>query len=130
MADYLAIQDLNKSNRMSSTSGGFISLLANQLLQCGYSVYGAAFDDSMLLKHILVKNYEDVKKTSGSKYVQSNMGDTFQNIKKDLKKGNKVLFIGPLSGSSGYYGEDSLHGPAHILQLSLQGGNHDQQHNG
>ena len=94
MADYLAIQDLNKSNRMSSTSGGFISLLANQLLQCGYSVYGAAFDDSMLLKHILVKNYEDVKKTSGSKYVQSNMGDTFQNIKKDLKKGNKVLFIG------------------------------------
>ena len=94
MADFYAIQDLNKFDRKYSTSGGFISLLANKLLLCGYNVYGASFDETMALRHTSVKTSDDVKKTCGSKYVQSSMGNTFHNIKNDLKNGNKVLFIG------------------------------------
>ena len=39
-------------------------------------------------------HYEDVEKLKGSKYVQSEMGDLYQALKKDVLEGLTVLFIG------------------------------------
>ena len=45
-------------------------------------------------RHRRVTNYEDLKLLQGSKYPQSNVGDIFVQVKKDLDEGKKVLFSG------------------------------------
>lgn len=105
MADFFAIQDLNQCNRKLSTSGGFISLLASRFMQEGYSVYGAAFDDSMSLRHMQIVSSEDLLKTRGSKYLQSDLREVFRSIKVKLLNGDKVLFVGTpcqIAGISSY----------------------------
>lgn len=85
---------LDSKVRESSTSGGVFSSLAENVLQNDGAVYGAAFDyDRLWLKHQStdVVSLEDLKK---SKYIESYMGDTILQIKKDLDRGRKVLFCG------------------------------------
>lgn len=44
------------------------------------------------IRHIAVDNVEDLAKLRGSKYAQSNLGDTFVKIKKLLQEGKVVFF--------------------------------------
>ena len=81
--------------RKSSSSGGVFGLLANGIIQQGGVVYGAAFNygSCIRLEH---RSSEDIglEPLLKSKYVQSYVGDTFSNIKKDLEDGRKVMFCG------------------------------------
>lgn len=77
-----------------SSSGGIFSLIAEQILNENGVVYGAAFDDNWNVCHLRVNNLADLHLLRGSKYMQSNLGDTFKSIRKDLKAGLKVLFCG------------------------------------
>ncbi len=79
--------------RAESSSGGMFTLLAEYVLEKNGYVCGAAFED-MKCKHIIVDNSEDLAKIRGSKYVQSDMGDTYKQVKKLLEDDNYVLFTG------------------------------------
>lgn len=90
--------------RMVSSSGGMFTLLAENVLEQGGIVCGAVYtEDYMYVKHIVIDSKEDLKKLRGSKYVQSDTGDTFNQVNSALKKDKKVLFVGCPCQVTGLY---------------------------
>lgn len=77
-----------------SSSGGVFPLLANMFAEQQAVIYGAAFDNNWMVKHIRVNDIDELKKLYTSKYVQSDMGDSFKQVKHDLDIGKEVLFAG------------------------------------
>ena len=59
--------------------------------------YGCSMElenDKLMPEHIRVDNQENLKKLQGSKYVQSECGNIYRLVKKDLINARKVLFSG------------------------------------
>lgn len=80
--------------RSKSSSGGMFSVFAEKVLDLGGVVFGAAFNDSWNVEHICVERKSDLWKLYGSKYVQSNIGDVFYDVKENLLEDRYVLFCG------------------------------------
>ncbi len=80
--------------RECSSSGGAFYSIAKQILLDGGIVYGAAFDEQNNVVHLSVDNIESMERLMGSKYVQSNLGNVFKDISRQLDFGKKVLFSG------------------------------------
>ena len=78
----------------NSSSGGAFSAIALRVLESGGVVYGAAYTDSMEVRHIAIKTKEELYKLRGSKYVQSNLDLIFHQIRFLLKENKLVLFSG------------------------------------
>ena len=85
---------IDESIRKSSSSGGIFSILAEEVLRHGGVVYGAAFDERFSVKHIAVDNVSELPRLRGSKYVQSDIGDCFADVKRNVLAGRQVLFSG------------------------------------
>lgn len=81
-------------DRILSSSGGAFSAFARKTLEKGGVVYGAAFDEHLHLHHIGIADIEGLGALRGSKYVQSEIGKVFKEIKKQLREGREVLFCG------------------------------------
>lgn len=79
---------------ISSTSGGAASVLSQYILSIGGVVYGCSVLPNIKITHIRVDKFEDLYKLKGSKYVQSQIVDVIPLLRKDIKEGRKVLFIG------------------------------------
>lgn len=84
----------DKSQRMQSTSGGIFYAIAKWVIEQNGIVYGAAFDDNFKLKHIGVDSIDDLQRLRGSKYLQSDLGNVFAEIKEYLNHGRWVYFVG------------------------------------
>lgn len=82
--------------RMQSTSGGVFSALANHVLQEGGCVCAARFDEDAHWKviHDFAYTTEELVPFRKSKYVQSDVGLAYRQIKKLLREGQNVLFVG------------------------------------
>lgn len=81
--------------RKVSSSGGAFSILADYILDKKGYICGCTFDKSELkAKHIIINLKEDLYKLRGSKYVQSDIGTSYLDVKKLLENGNFVLFSG------------------------------------
>ena len=81
--------------RAKSSSGGVFSLLARAVFAEGGIVFGAGFDrNDWHVMHKSAENEEELEDLRGSKYVQSEMGDVFRQVKLELSKNRKVLFTG------------------------------------
>lgn len=80
--------------RLNSSSGGIFSALAMHILRQGGIVCGATLDSSLTVKHDLTDRVETLGKFRGSKYVQSNLGESFAVIQAYLEMGRSVLFSG------------------------------------
>ena len=80
--------------RRNSSSGGIFSLLAEEILCKGGIVFGAAFDDDFNVVHKKIEDIRDISKLRGSKYVQSIIGETFNEAERELKNNRLVLFSG------------------------------------
>ncbi|MCI6354389.1 Coenzyme F420 hydrogenase/dehydrogenase, beta subunit C-terminal domain [Eubacterium coprostanoligenes] len=89
-----AAKNLDENTRLKSTSGGVFIELAKVVLSNGGYVCGAVFDDDFSVKHIVSNDIEQVKKMSGSKYSQSDIGTVYREIKDLLCGGKIVLFTG------------------------------------
>lgn len=90
-----AAWNINNEDRKKSTSGGIATLVASKIINDGGVAYlCSSYIFQNKIQHIRIDNLEDLEKTRGSKYVQSFLGNTFINIKNDLIKGSKVLFVG------------------------------------
>lgn len=90
-------------DRDKSSSGGAFSIFAKYTLSKGGVVFGAAFDKEFNLHHVEVTKVQDFAPLRGSKYVQSNIGDTFRLVKGYLKEGKPVLFSGTPCQIAGLY---------------------------
>lgn len=80
-----------------SASGGVFATLAGAILDAGGAVFGCAMEEDggvLTPRHICIESRKDLVKLQGSKYVQSELGDTFTKIKQQLLQGRTVLFSG------------------------------------
>lgn len=93
VASYIAINN-DKKQRESSASGGLFSVIAHYVLEKKGIVFGAAYDEKLRVKHIAIEHEADLGKLRMSKYVQSDLGDTFKQVDKYLKVNRIVLFSG------------------------------------
>lgn len=84
---------LDEESRVKSTSGGVFYELAKKIIHDGGVVCGCIWDKDFVAKHVCTDDLNIVEKMRGSKYVQSNLGDCFKEIKK-ISKTRKVLFCG------------------------------------
>ncbi len=93
----------NVEIRADSSSGGAFSLFANDVLDNGGIVFGAALDDNLVVRHTGVEDKSELYKLRGSKYSQSDMGVTYSKVKENLELGRKVLFSGTPCQAGGLY---------------------------
>ena len=77
-----------------SSSGGMFYELAKVVLDKEGVVYGAAFDSKFNVIHKRIDKLENIKSLMGSKYVQSDIGNIYGEVKKDLENELQVLFTG------------------------------------
>ena len=81
--------------RQESSSGGVFTVLARYIIRQGGVVFGAAFAPNFrTVCHISVETEIELKKLRGSKYVQSEIGNTYSEAEELLRQGRKVLFTG------------------------------------
>lgn len=80
--------------RVKSSSGGLFTVLASKIILEGGVVFGAKFDSDWNVIHAYTDTVEGLADFRGSKYVQSDMGDCFAQVKDFLKAGRKVMFTG------------------------------------
>lgn len=107
--DCLAFQSKDKDGLKQSASGGFSYHLSKYVVKKGGIVYGCAFDDGFVAKHIRIDKPEDLWKIQGSKYVQSDTNDSFSRVKEDLSNDRLVLFTGTpcqVAGLKAFLGKD------------------------
>lgn len=90
----LAVRSREDGLRLASSSGGVFSELALAVLEQGGAVYGAAYDTDFSVRHICVEAEDDLGALRGAKYAQSELGDTFCQIKEQLVQGRQVLLSG------------------------------------
>ena len=79
---------------MESSSGGIFSAIARECIKNNGKVYGAVFDDDFIVKHLGIDNQNELERLRGSKYVQSNTMNTFNEVKQDLLNNVKVVYSG------------------------------------
>ncbi|MGN0161748.1 MAG: Coenzyme F420 hydrogenase/dehydrogenase, beta subunit C-terminal domain [Lachnospiraceae bacterium] len=77
-----------------SRSGGVFTALSDYILSHNGKVYGCILDERFEAKHIGTGSRTQRDLMRESKYIQSNLGDSFKQIKKDLENGIMVLFSG------------------------------------
>lgn len=100
----------NDKKRASGSSGGVFACLAEHIIDEGGVVYGAAFEKGCRkLKHIAINTKIELPKIYKSKYVQSEVGEAFADVKKNLENDKPVLFSGTpcqVDGLKAYLGKD------------------------
>lgn len=100
----MAAINLNEEIRLNSSSGGVFTLISEYILDQGGVVFGAAFTkDFKAVHHICVVDRSELKHLRGSKYLQSEIGDTYKQAKAYLDNGRKVLFTGTPCQIGGLY---------------------------
>lgn len=89
--------NMNASIKRKSSSGGVFAALAEDVLEQGGVVFGAAVipkGDIVTIEHIMIEYKEQLPAIQGSKYVQSNARNVYPEVKRQLEKKRKVLFSG------------------------------------
>ncbi|MDD3392061.1 MAG: Coenzyme F420 hydrogenase/dehydrogenase, beta subunit C-terminal domain [Bacilli bacterium] len=77
----------------NSSSGGIFSELANFFLDNNGIVIGAGWSNNDI-KHMAITDKKDLPKLRGSKYLQSNLNDIYDEIAEAIKQKRKILFSG------------------------------------
>lgn len=90
-----ASRNRNYEERLVSSSGSIFAVLAHQIIDEGGIVVGVAFDDKFDAVYKIIDNANDLHYIQGSKYLQCKTDAmVFDDIRKQLKAGRKVLFSG------------------------------------
>lgn len=84
----------NREILLESSSGGVFTHLAHDIIDNGGVVFGAAYDENFNVYHTYAENEEELSKFRGSKYVQSELKNTFKEVRDFLLQGRNVLFSG------------------------------------
>lgn len=100
---YYAAWAKDKRLRKESTSGGAFSVISEYVLNNGGAVVGAAFDENNRVVHKIVSTVDGLSALRGSKYVQSEIGTVYSEVKKLLDSKTTVLFSGTPCQIAGLY---------------------------
>lgn len=106
--EFYAAFNLNEKDRIKSSSGGMVSLIARTTLKKNGVVYGVTLNGKQA-KNVRIDNEKELYKIMGSKYVQSEVGHTLKNVKQDLDDQKQVLFTGTpcqIEGLRSYLNKD------------------------
>ena len=91
---FYALKNKNSETVLSSTSGGAFTAFSDFILENGGVVYGVIFDKELNALHSRAETKEERDAMRTSKYLQSDMKDTFKQAKCDVENGKLVLFTG------------------------------------
>lgn len=103
-----------------STSGGAFTAISDAILLQNGVIYGADYDEEFRVFHQRAETPQERDRMRISKYVQSDMKDTYKRIKSDLKEGRLVLFTGTpcqAAGLRGFMGRSPLVERLYICDL-------------
>lgn len=85
-----AAWSLDNEIRMDSSSGGIAFEIGRQMLPRGYKICGVRYNYAKQIpEHYIARNEEELKASSGSKYLQSNTVDGFAEI--DIRSKHVVI---------------------------------------
>lgn len=99
------VQHKDDDIRRESTSGGAFTAIASSVLRRGGVVFGAGYrEGTFVVAHQFVENKDDLSLFRNSKYVQSEIGDSYIRVKEFLEKGRLVLFSGTPCQTEGLLG--------------------------
>lgn len=92
--EVFAAKNPNEEIRYESSSGGIFTLLAEQTIDAGGVVFGVKWNEHFEAVHAYTETKEGLAAFRGSKYVQSQVGETFRQAEQFLKQGRQVLYSG------------------------------------
>lgn len=90
----LAAKNRNEEQRLRSSSGGIFILLAEHIIEQGGVVFGARFNEKWEVEHCCAETIEELEPLMRSKYVQSDIRNTYKEAERFLKQGRQVMFVG------------------------------------
>lgn len=93
-ANYYAAYSTNREQIDNSSSGGLFPELAKEFLNKEGIVFGAYLPEDHKLIHVGISESNELTKLLGSKYIQSDLRNTFSECKQKLTEGKSVLFTG------------------------------------
>lgn len=89
-----ACKNKNDTLRRISTSGGFFLAVADYVIRQKGVICAAEYDPKFRVVHGMASTFEDAKRFTGSKYVQSEVFECYRDVKLKLEQGVVVLFVG------------------------------------
>lgn len=90
-----AARTRSEALRLASSSGGVFTELARPVLKAGGVVFGCVWEKPALVAiHAKAETEAELAEMRGSKYVQSDLRETFREAKAALLRGRPVLFSG------------------------------------
>ena len=105
----LAAWNKDENKRRESSSGGIFTSIAEWIISNDGVVFGAGFDDAFNVIHKEIVSFEGLEDLRGSKYVQSDINETYRKAKYHLENNKSVLFTGTpcqVAGLHNYLGRD------------------------
>lgn len=105
-----ALRHCDETVLANSSSGGAFTAIAQVFAEGDYVIFGASIDENLQVIHQAVHSIEKIDILRKSKYVQSNTQRCFEQVRKYLKAGNKVFFVGTpcqIAGLKAYLGTDA-----------------------
>lgn len=106
---YVAINN-SKEQLKESSSGGMFYILAEYTIKNNGVVFGVTYNKNLKAVHEYAETLEECKKFCGSKYVRSDLQDSYIKVKQFLDEGRKVLFTGTacqISGLKKFLGKEN-----------------------
>ena len=89
-----AVQHCDEETLYHSAAGGAFSAFADYAIRQNGVAIGAAYDEDMVVKHIIAKIKEEIPRFRSSKYVQSDQKNVYSEVKRFLDAGTFVCYSG------------------------------------
>lgn len=100
---YIAQNKDYKRTKQSASGGAFLGIATYVIKELKGVVYGASITESNEVKHIGIESIKDICLLQKSKYVQSDLGNTYREVAKHTKNCRYVLFCGTPCQVAGLY---------------------------
>lgn len=99
----IALKHIDEKIRKTSSSGGAFTAIASKIIKNGGVVFGAQFNHNWKVIHSYTETIAGLDAFRGSKYVQSEIGNSYKEVELFLKSDRIVLFTGTPCQVSGLY---------------------------
>lgn len=106
---FYALQAKNTNELNNSSSGGAFITFAKKIINDGGVVYGCILDSDFKAKICSAHSVDELIPMQGSKYVSSDVGNTYAEVKGHLENGKKVMYVGTpcqIAGLKSFLGKE------------------------
>ena len=103
-----ALKHKSDEVRKNSSSGGAFTAISDYILSKAGIIYGDTYNEEFRVTHQRAEKAKGRNKFRGSKYVQSDLKEVFNQINENLKNNRYVLFTGTgcqIAGLNSYLGQ-------------------------